>query len=200
MILEIIGYIGSALVVISMLMSSIYRLRIINTIGSIISCIYALLVGAMPLALMNACLIVINLYNLYKLRRTSKPYDLAICSAGDGLVQYLLNYYKDDIHKIFPEFDAEKAKDDTAYVVLCDGSPVGMLLGKQTERYLDISLDYAAPAFRDMSIGNYLYSRLPESNINRVRFSNTITDTHRDYLQKMGYKEEGNTWVLKVEH
>jgi hypothetical protein len=200
MILEIIGYIGSALVVVSMLMSSIYRLRIINTIGSIISCIYALLVGAMPLALMNACLIVINLYNLYKLRRTSKPYDMAVCSGGDGLVQYLLDYYKDDIHSIFPDFEANDAKDDTAYVVLCDGNPVGMLMGKQTERYLDISLDYAAPAFRDMSIGSYVYSRLPEYNINRVRFSKRLTDTHRGYLEKMGYKEKDNVWMLTVEH
>ena len=64
MLLEIMGYIGSTLVVVSMLMSSIVKLRVINTIGSIISVIYALLCGALPLALMNLCLIIINIYNL----------------------------------------------------------------------------------------------------------------------------------------
>ena len=42
MIIEIAGYIGSVLVVVSMLMSSIVKLRIINTTGSSISAIYAL--------------------------------------------------------------------------------------------------------------------------------------------------------------
>ena len=37
MLLEIWGYIGSILVVVSMLMSSIVKLRVINTIGSVIS-------------------------------------------------------------------------------------------------------------------------------------------------------------------
>ena len=72
MLIEIYGYIGSALVVISMLMSSVIKLRIINMIGSIISGSYALMIGSFPLALMNICLIVINAYNLYKLFKEKK--------------------------------------------------------------------------------------------------------------------------------
>ena len=41
-IVEIIGYIGSALVLVSMLMTSVVRLRIINLIGSVIFAGYAL--------------------------------------------------------------------------------------------------------------------------------------------------------------
>lgn len=58
--IEIFGYIGTALVVISMLMTSVTKLRIINMCGGLISLIYSLIVGAMPIALMNAILIVIN--------------------------------------------------------------------------------------------------------------------------------------------
>ncbi len=67
MLIEIFGYIGSVLVVVSMLMSSVVKLRVINTIGSIISGTYALIIGSFPLALMNICLIIINVYNLRKL-------------------------------------------------------------------------------------------------------------------------------------
>ena len=67
MMIEIFGYIGSALVVVSMLMSSIVKLRIINTVGSVISGIYAVICGAIPLAVMNICLITINIYGLVKL-------------------------------------------------------------------------------------------------------------------------------------
>lgn len=68
-LIELFGYLGSILIVVSMLMSSIVKLRVINTVGSIISGIYALICGAFPLALMNICLVVINIYNLYKLSK-----------------------------------------------------------------------------------------------------------------------------------
>ena len=68
--LEIFGYLGSILVVVSLLMTSIIKLRILNLAGSLISGIYALLIGSFPLALMNGCLIMINIINLYKLMKT----------------------------------------------------------------------------------------------------------------------------------
>ena len=70
MVLEIFGYVGSFLVVVSMLMSSVVKLRLINTAGSVISLVYAFICGAFPLALMNACLVVINIYNLFKLLKS----------------------------------------------------------------------------------------------------------------------------------
>ena len=60
MMIEIYGYIGSVLVVVSMLMSSIIKLRVINILGSVISGSYALIIGSFPLVLMNSCLIIIN--------------------------------------------------------------------------------------------------------------------------------------------
>ena len=64
--LEIFGYIGTALVVISMLMTSLNKLRIVNICGSIISLIYSLLVKAYPIAIMNLCLILINTSHLIR--------------------------------------------------------------------------------------------------------------------------------------
>ena len=66
--IELIGYLGSALVVVSMLMSSVVKLRVINTIGSGIFAAYALMIHSYPTALMNICLVGINIYNLLKLR------------------------------------------------------------------------------------------------------------------------------------
>ncbi|MBQ5897462.1 MAG: hypothetical protein IIW81_03245 [Oscillospiraceae bacterium] len=44
-IIELIGYLGSILVLVSMLMSSVVKLRIINTVGSIIFTFYAYVHG-----------------------------------------------------------------------------------------------------------------------------------------------------------
>ncbi len=64
--LEIFGYIGTALVIISMMMKSINKLRIFNISGAVISMIYSALVSAWPIVVMNACLIAINSYQLFK--------------------------------------------------------------------------------------------------------------------------------------
>lgn len=64
--LEIFGYIGTALVIISMMMKSINRLRIFNISGSVISTIYSIIAGAWPVVVMNVSLIAINSYHLFK--------------------------------------------------------------------------------------------------------------------------------------
>lgn len=70
--LEIFGYIGTALVLLSMMMTSVRRLRLLNMAGSVISLIYALSVNALPVAALNLGLTVINLVQLIRLRREEK--------------------------------------------------------------------------------------------------------------------------------
>ena len=67
MMIELFGYLGSALVVVSMLMTSVMKLRIINTVGSVIFMIYALIIRSYPTALMNLFLVGINIYHMLKL-------------------------------------------------------------------------------------------------------------------------------------
>ena len=62
--LEIFGYMGTALIILSMMMKSINKLRIFNIAGSIISMIYSVIIGVWPTVLLNACLAVINGYHL----------------------------------------------------------------------------------------------------------------------------------------
>ena len=61
--LEIFGYIGTGLVILSMTMTSVIKLRIINMCGGVISLIYAVLCNTWPVVVLNACLISINLYH-----------------------------------------------------------------------------------------------------------------------------------------
>ena len=86
MLIEIFGYIGTILVVVSMLMSSMVKLRIVSTVGSTVSGIYAMICGAFPLALMNGAIIIINIYNLIKLSKTKQENDLVEADVRDTLV------------------------------------------------------------------------------------------------------------------
>ena len=70
--LEIFGYIGTALVILSMTMKSINKLRAINVAGGTISMIYSAFVSAWPIVVMNACLITINSCHLVKAYREKR--------------------------------------------------------------------------------------------------------------------------------
>ena len=66
LIYEIIGYLGTGFVILSMTMSSMKRLRLFNVLGAILSGAYAILIGAYPVLLLNACLALINIFHLIK--------------------------------------------------------------------------------------------------------------------------------------
>mgnify|MGYP002516024842 FL=1 len=192
--IELIGYLGSALVVVSMLMSSVVKLRVINTIGSGIFAAYALMIHSYPTALMNGFLIGINLYNLFKLTRKERSYDLVEGAEGEGLLRYLLDYYREDIRLYFPDFSADSGA-NRVYLVCCNGNPAGVLLGNDDGRgTLQVLLDYSTPTYRDCSIGAYLYARLPSRGVHTLTFAERGTPAHVAYLTKMGFAREDGVY------
>ena len=70
MILELVGYFASLLVLVSLLMTSVVKLRVINMIGSFIFAVYALFISSYPTAVMNFCLVGVNIYFLIKMAKT----------------------------------------------------------------------------------------------------------------------------------
>lgn len=186
-IIELVGYLGSTLVVVSMLMSSVVKLRVVNTIGSVVSVTYALIIHAYPLALMNICLIIINCYNLAKLLKSERQYDLIPVGKDDAFLAYFMAHYREDIRNFFQEAEKAATTSDTAYIVCCDAAPAGLLLGNVKENgVLEIAVDYSTPTYRDCSVGKYLYSRLPDKGIRKLVCSGEC-GKHKDYLEKMGF-------------
>ncbi|MBI2281212.1 MAG: uroporphyrinogen decarboxylase [Bacteroidetes bacterium] len=66
---EFIGYIASAIVLISFLMKNIKKLRIINTIGCLIFIVYGILLNiSVPIIITNSVIVGINIYFLIKMK------------------------------------------------------------------------------------------------------------------------------------
>lgn len=196
LLIEIFGYIGSVLVVISMLMSSVVKLRVINMIGSIISGIYAFISGALPLFVMNVCLLIINLYNLHKLLHTTKEYDLVDGKSDDAFLAYLLERYREDINIYFPEFSGSMQENDVVYIVCHNGIPAGVLMGQRLKNdVIDVVLDYSTPAYRDCSVGTFLYMKLHEHGVKTLKFAQQKSEAHITYMKKMGFENENGIYV-----
>lgn len=81
---EIVGYIASALVAVSLMMSSIFRLRVINLVGAALFTVYGLLIGAYPVAAMNLFIVLIDLYYLRDMVSIAKRLTISIPQQEDG--------------------------------------------------------------------------------------------------------------------
>ena len=72
LLLEIFGYVGTALVLLSFTMRDIKWLRMINIVGSAISMTYALIMNTMPVVVLNGSLILINGIQLARILRKER--------------------------------------------------------------------------------------------------------------------------------
>lgn len=198
MMIEIFGYIGSVLVVVSMLMTSVKRIRIMNSIGAGLFAIYALIIHSYPTALMNGALVAINIFNLIQLARQDSHYDLIDGKKEESFLQYIVSYYKDDIKKYFPQFDESMKEVNAAYIVCTDAVPAGILLGKIVNNdTMEVVLDYSTPTYRDCSVGEYLYSKLPMKGVQKLVYKGS-EEKHTSYLSKMGFVLRDGVYVKEL--
>ncbi len=191
--IEIVGYIGSLLVLVSFLMTSVFKLRIVNTIGSVIFMTYALIIRSYPTAFMNFCLVAINLRFLWKMTHTRKDFELVRVEPGDGYLKHFVNTYMEDIAACFPGIKVDLSKVNRAYFVNCENKPVAVFTGLEENGTVDIQLDYSTPEYRDFSIGTYLLEKLPAEGIRALTYSGP-TENHTAYLAKMGFTQENGVY------
>jgi hypothetical protein len=67
--IDIVGYIGTALILISFTIEDMFKLRVVNSIGCIAWIVYGIGIGANPTILVNACVLCIHTYWFYKHRK-----------------------------------------------------------------------------------------------------------------------------------
>lgn len=197
-ILEVIGYISSAIVLVSFLMSSAFKLRLINLVGAGIFTVYAALTHSYPTAIMNLCIVIIDIYYLVRMSRHDTLFSILPASVDGKYLAAFLKFYENDIQKYFPSFKAEAHGADIVYFVHCNMITAGVLLGKDKgDGTIEIVADYSTPAFRDCSVGKFLYKKLPDHGVNTLTCSN-VAGNHDKYMTKMGFVNRGGTFVKEL--
>ncbi len=197
-IIQIIGYFSTVLILISFLMTSVVKLRLLNLAGSIIFVIFAFLTKSYPTAIMNIGLCLINIYFLIRLAKAKSLTTILPIQRDNAYLKTFLDFYKDDISKFFPAFDAGNADEDAAYFVYYDMNPVGLMLGKkQGDGSVEMDVDYSIPKYRDASVGRFLYPHLlGQEGFKALRFRNA-SPAHEKYLKKVGFTQQGESWTLE---
>lgn len=189
---EWFGYLASFVVLISLTMTSIIKLRWINLVGCILFATFAYLIDSVPTVFMNIGIACINLYFLYKIYSTKEQFKIINASTDSEFYQHFLNVNRDDIEKQIAVHELNT--DDTSFYMLRDNNIAGVLVGKEdSQGVFDIKLDYVIPQYRDFKLGGYYYQQHPEffkqKGINTLKAS-ASDEAHRLYLQKMGFSAQ----------
>lgn len=195
LIYEIIGYVASILVAIAITMRSIVHLRLVNMVGAIFFTIYGVLIQAYPVAIMNALIVFINLYYLWKMYNSKEYFELLPVNPDSIYLQHFLEFYRADINKILPNFQYDPTTNNLIWLILRDMNPAGVFIGKHEGESLFVTLDYVIPGYRDFKSGKFVYAdnlaEFKQKGIKHI-YSPKGYAIHEKYLKKIGFVPDTN--------
>lgn len=189
--LEYFGYAASMVVLISLLMTSIKKLRWINLIGAIMFGAYGFLINSIPTGFMNLGIAVIDIYFLVKMYSNKDYFKLLGVEQNSDYFNSFLEFYKEDIGK-FQDIDLSESTDaEVKLFTLRNMNPAGLFIGKKYKKdTLEILLDYAIPQYRDFKLGDYVFTD-QASYFKDKGYTKLLTfsdkEEHMKYLEKMGF-------------
>jgi GNAT superfamily N-acetyltransferase len=191
-LLEILGYVASVLVAISLMMRSILRLRLINLVGSLTFAVYGWLIGAVPVAVVNLFIAVINVYYLNGMLRSREFFRLLEVAPDSAYLRHFLGFYEDQIRRFLPHFAVPAPPLAMNLLVLRDMVPAGAVLGQVDGDSLRVELDFVIPQYRDFKVGKYLFEERADfwrdRGIRRI-VSAPGNREHSAYLTRMGFRQ-----------
>lgn len=191
LVLEIVGYVASVLVAISLMMSSILKLRLINLVGSAAFVVYGALIGAYPVAVVNLLIVFINLYYLRQMLGSREYFRLLQVSPDSEYLRAFLDYHADEIQRFLPGFAYAPGERHLIFFVLRDMVPAGLFIGEtRGDGALRVVLDFVIPQYRDFKTGRYVFQDQAEffrDHGIREIVSDAGSRVHNEYLRRMGF-------------
>ena len=188
--IEWIGYIASTIVLISLSLSSILQLRIVNLFGSILFSFYGFYIGSLPVGIMNLMIVFFNLYYLQKLFFHNDNFEIIESNNSQEYVQKFLAYFKKDIQKHFPDFKIQSSNKQLVLMVMRNMNFAGLFIANEKDDILEVELDYVSPQYRDYKNGVFLFNHFRDSikakKYKRVKASTSVPQQIK-YLKKIGF-------------
>lgn len=198
---EIIGYVGSFLIAVSLTMKNIWMLRRINLVGAATFATYGAIIGAYPVLALNSFIALVDIFYLWGMYRKKDYFTLLPANGPQGkfLLKFLA-YYGDDIAKIFPEFDRSLYPEAQYYFILRNMIPTGLFVFiEEDKETIHILLDYAIPDYRDLKNAKFLFYTadfMKERGYKKL-ITESYHEIHDKYLRALGFERIDNKTFLK---
>ncbi|OZB88354.1 MAG: hypothetical protein B7X41_08585 [Microbacterium sp. 14-71-5] len=217
---QVIGWVGSGLVVLSLMQARVLRFRWMNLAGAVVATVYNAVFAIWPFAAMNGAIAVIDVYWLWRLlreRHDSAVYEVVEVAPDDAYLQHVLGVHAADIAQfrapapvpagqggtgggtvVAPGTPVRGADGRVALLVVRGDETVGVVLVRRLDEGVGyVELDWVTPRFRDFTPGEFVYRR--SGVFAEHGFRQLVAPTgEADYLTRVGFRREGDGWVREV--
>ena len=183
--LDLFGYVSSIVILISLTMSSIMKLRVINMTGSILFTIYGLMLHSVPTAFLNFGIVVINLYYLAKLYKKKEVFKLVEVSEDSELLEHFYSNNSKELTELFGDNLHEQGQ--KVFFMLRNNHTAGILVGTEENR--------------DFKLGKYFFEENTEELVKKGYkkvYSKALHEKHKEYLEKIGFRKVDRDLYEKV--
>jgi hypothetical protein len=209
-VLEAIGWIGSILIVASLMQARVLRFRWMNLCGAAIATVYNGVIGVWPFAVMNLAITIIDIYwltRLYREAHDDNVYRVLAVDADNAFLRHVMAEHSADIADHEPAFDLDGDSGTAAggtrhtFLVVRGDEAVGVVAVRDTGAGVGlVELDWVKERFRDFTPGEFVYRRssvLADAGFSRLEVAPHAA-TDRAYLTRVGFRADGDLLVRDV--
>ena len=191
---EGIGYAASLIILVSLLMTNVFRLRLINGIGSVLFGAYGWLIGSWPVCAINLVIAGIDGWYLLQALRISAFFDLAPAeSVGTEYLKRFFLFHERELIKYAPGLTLEELQDACTCLIFRTLLPGGLFSYRRNGPDAQIVIDFMIPEYRDFKAGRYVYRTkrmfFKEQGIKRVH-AVARHPSHPKYYLRNGFVRE----------
>lgn len=202
--LDLVGWVGSGLLVWSLLQARLLRLRAINLVGCLVLIGYNGALRVWPMVGLNVALALINMYYLRGLlatRHDERTYEVVEVGTDDDFLAHVLRVHGPDIARFNPGFQSSGGGvGRSAFLVLRADELVGVVLVRDAgDGVAQVELDYVTQRFRDLTPGEFVYRRsslFTERGFRRVVSPPGMVSP---YYDRVGFRRAGDSYALDLD-
>jgi hypothetical protein len=159
--LDALGWLGSALLVYSVMQARVLRFRVLNLAACVVLTGFNAALGIWPMVAMNVALCAINVWHVRALVRTrhdTEEYAVLEVGGQDEYLRHVLRVHEADILRFQPDLVWDGADaDNLAFVVQRGDETVGVVLLHREGSTAHVLLDYVTPRYRDFAPGAFVW-------------------------------------------
>ncbi len=171
--------------------NSILRLRWYSLAGNVFFIAYGILISAYPVALVNTFIAGVNIYFILKQSLKHKYLKFLNIKPTNLYLKEFIDFHSKELFHFFPNFKYSPEKYVECTFILRDMNVAGLFLASKLDKStLLVELDFVTPAYRDFSIGRFIFKNHLDYFIDHG-FTKIISPCynrmHEKYLLRMGF-------------
>lgn len=199
-ITQLLGYVASFIIFISLTMKSIIKLRILNAVGCLLFVVFALKTASWPAVVMNIGIVFIDIYYFWKMVKIKDNFEVLEVRKDNEIVQHFFEKNKQELAALFGN-EAFTASDKVALFFRNNdiaGVVAYTVKDAPAGKTADLLIDFVVAKYRDLAVGKHFFiedvSFWKQQGITSLAAAQP-SQSHAHYLERLGFTCSGNSSV-----